>query len=103
MHVDSEYILGLSFTITPATKSLCFGFLPQVHITTSRLYVHRCMHPVHSISETFELLQWNHDCVQPTPPPPPRPFSRPPPPPPDLTDSWGGGVVASGPVVVAPP
>ena len=23
----------------------------------------RCMHPVHSISKTFELLQWNHDCV----------------------------------------
>ena len=51
--------------MTPATKLLCFGFLPQVHITMSRLCVHRCMHPVHSISETFELLQWNHDCVHP--------------------------------------
>ena len=51
------------FTMTPATN-FCFGFLPQVHIIMSRFSVHRCMHPVHSISKTFKLLQWNHDCVQ---------------------------------------
>ena len=49
--------------MTPATKSFCFGFLPQAHITMSRFSVHRCMHPVHSIPKTVELLQWNHDCV----------------------------------------
>ena len=34
----------------------------------SRLYVLRCMHPVHSISEIFEVLQWNHDCATKNPP-----------------------------------
>ena len=63
MHVDIVYIIGLSFTMTPATKSLCFSFLPQVHTTESRLYVHRCRHPVHSISESFDLLQRNNDCA----------------------------------------
>ena len=55
--------LGGGGATSHAAKSFCFGFLPQVHVTMSRLSVHRCMHPVHSISKTFELLQWNHDCV----------------------------------------
>ena len=47
----------------PATE-FCVLLCPRIHMYHAISPVYGDMPPVHSISITFELLQWKHDCVQ---------------------------------------